>query len=61
MPARIGPLCAAALQQPPPLFQHRHHKVFFHNTPIRQDEIDDKNHYETLNIQTSASPADIKK
>lgn len=29
--------------------------------PTRRDEIDDKNHYETLNIQTNASSADIKK
>lgn len=61
MPVRIGPLCAAALQQPPPLLQCQHHKAFFHHTPIRHDEIDDKNHYETLNIQTDASSADIKK
>lgn len=35
---------------------------FFHSSPaLRRDDIDGKNHYETLGVQTSASPKDIKR
>ena len=35
---------------------------FFHSSPVlRRDEIDSKNHYEALGVQTSASPKDIKR
>lgn len=64
MPVRIAPFRAALhlhLQLPPTPDCTRPQQRFFHGTPVRRDDIDDKNHYETLNLHTNASPADIKK
>ncbi|KUI74232.1 Chaperone protein DnaJ [Cytospora mali] len=33
----------------------------FHSTPPRRDDIDNKTHYEILQLQTNAQPSDIKK
>ncbi|PSR83526.1 hypothetical protein BD289DRAFT_282110 [Coniella lustricola] len=33
----------------------------FHASPPRRDGLESRNHYETLNVQTNASPGDIKK
>lgn len=68
MPLRIASFRAAAAAhlaaaadrrtRPPPGTL----SCFFHSTPaLRRDEIDSKNHYETLGVQTSASPKDIKR
>lgn len=66
MPLRIAPFRAAAhlaaaadcrTRPPPATFS-----CFFHSSPVlRRDDIDSKNHYETLGVQTSASPKDIKR
>jgi curved DNA-binding protein CbpA len=65
MPLRIAPFRAAAhlvaqaasRTRPPPCAS-----CLFHTSPVlRRDETDDKNHYETLGVQTSASPKDIKR
>ncbi|KAI7786478.1 hypothetical protein LA080_003722 [Diaporthe eres] len=68
MPLRISPFRAAAAAhlaaaadrrtRPPPGTL----SCFFHSTrALRRDDIDSKNHYETLGVQTSASPKDIKR
>lgn len=70
MPLRIAPFRAAAAAhlaaaadrrtRPPPLLVT--FACFFHSSPaLRRDDIDGKNHYETLGLQTSASPKDIKR
>ncbi|KAL1865724.1 hypothetical protein Daus18300_007100 [Diaporthe australafricana] len=65
MPPRIAPfraalhLAAAADRRtrPPPAG----FSSFFHSSrALRRDDIDDKNHYETLGVPTGASPKDIK-
>lgn len=62
MPLRFTPFRAALhLRLPPAPDCTRPQRRFFHETPARRDDIDSKNHYETLNLQTNASPADIKK
>lgn len=69
MPVRTTPFRAALHFQFPAsaasgctrLKQHQHQRIFFHSSPVRRDDIDNKNHYEMLNVQTNASPADIKK
>lgn len=68
MPVRIAPFRAAAAAhlaaaadrrtRPPPGAL----SCLFHSSPVlRRDDIDSKNHYETLGVQTSASPKDIKR
>lgn len=66
MPARITPFRAAVHLQwlapgsgpaPERSSSWRH----FHGTRTLRDDIDDKNHYETLSVKTNASSADIKK
>lgn len=68
MPLRIAPFRAAAAanlaaaadrrtRPPPGTFP-----CFFHSSRVlRRDDIDGKNHYETLGVQTSASPKEIKR
>lgn len=41
--------------------QQQQQRRLFHASPLRRDDIDSKSHYETLNVQTNASPQDIKK
>lgn len=66
MPLRIAPFRAAAhlvaaadsRTRPPP----SNISSFFHSSSaLRRDDIDSKNHYETLGVQTGASPKDIKR
>lgn len=72
MPLRIAPFRAAAAahhiaaaadrRTRPPLGTLTLSCRFFHGTrSLRRDDIDGKNHYETLGVQTSASPKDIKR
>lgn len=70
MPVRIAPfraaaaahLAAAADRRTRPPLGTLTLSCFFHSTPaLRRDDIDGKNHYETLGVQTSASPKDIKR
>lgn len=77
MPLRTAPFRAAAAAplRFPGLatvvhHHHQHHSKhktpplssYFHSTPAtRRDEADSKTHYEVLQVQTSAHPADIKK
>lgn len=66
MPLRIAPFRAAlhlaaaagrSTRPPPSSFS-----CFFHSSPaLRRDDIDSKNHYETLGVQTTASSKDIKR
>lgn len=66
MPLRTAPFRAAAhfvaaadsrTRPAPATFS-----CLFHSSPVlRRDDIDSKNHYETLGVQTSASPKDIKR
>ncbi|KAJ4423578.1 hypothetical protein N0V82_001744 [Gnomoniopsis sp. IMI 355080] len=68
MPVRITPFRAAVHLQwlapgsvPAPDCTRPLSRRLFHGTPTLRDDIDDKNHYETLSVKTNASPADIKK
>ncbi|CAN8106441.1 unnamed protein product [Discula destructiva] len=70
MPARTIPFRAAAHVQglasgcpgrAPADCTRPTQRRLFHGGRALGDEIDDKNHYETLNVQTNASAADIKK
>jgi len=56
MPLRYrSPLAAVSL------FARQHHVRPFHATLGRRQDDDGRNHYQILNLQPTASPAEIKK
>lgn len=68
MPVRIAPFRAAAAAHLAAAADRRTRppsggfSCLFHSSPaLRRDDIDGKTHYETLGLQTSASPKDIKR
>ena len=60
MTVRISPF-RAALHFPAAAQLQPQQRRLFHNSPICRDDIENKTHYEILQVQPSAPPGDIKK